>query len=60
VTRADQEKVRQALLDMGQRTQGKEMLKNVPVQQFIPVNFDDYAIMRSWGLEKYWQSIQGE
>lgn len=60
VPRADQEKVRQALLDMGQSTQGKEMLKNVPVQQFIPVNFDDYAIMRSWGLEKYWQSIQGE
>jgi phosphonate transport system substrate-binding protein len=60
VPKADQEKVRQALLDMSESTQGKEMLKNVPVQQFIRVSYDDYAVLLTWGLEKYWQPVQGD
>jgi phosphonate transport system substrate-binding protein len=58
VAKEDREKVRKALLDMSKTAEGKEMLKNVPVQQFVPVNYEDYFIMRAWGLEKYWQTIQ--
>jgi phosphonate transport system substrate-binding protein len=58
VAKEDSDKVRKALLDMSETTEGKEMLKIVPVQQLIPVNYGDYSIMRDWGLEKYWQTIQ--
>jgi len=61
VPKDDREKVRQALLDMGNTTEGKKMLQKIPVRQFIAVNYDDYAIMQDWGLEKYWQPIgEGE
>ena len=49
--------VRKALLAMGETPEGKEMLLKVPVTQFIPVSYDDYSIMRGWGLDKYWQTI---
>jgi phosphonate transport system substrate-binding protein len=52
-----QDKVRKALLAMGETPEGKEMLLKVPVTQFIPVKYDDYAVMRGWGLDKYWQTI---
>jgi phosphonate transport system substrate-binding protein len=51
------DKVRNALLAMGETPQGKEILLKVPVTQFIPVSFADYDIMRGWGLDKYWQTI---
>lgn len=51
------EKVRQALLDMAQTVNGQKMLQEVPVQQFIPVNYSDYAHMEKWGLQKYWQPV---
>ncbi|MDR3371843.1 phosphate/phosphite/phosphonate ABC transporter substrate-binding protein [Rhodoferax sp.] len=57
VPKAAQEKVRQALLDMSTTAQGKEMLRNIPVRQFVPVSYDDYGVMRDWGLEKYWQPL---
>lgn len=49
------EKVRAALLAMGETPEGKEMLAKVPISQAIPVTYDDYAIMSTWGLEKYWR-----
>lgn len=52
-----QDKVRKALFAMGETPEGKEMLLKVPVTQFIPVSYDDYGIMRGWGLDKYWQTI---
>jgi phosphonate transport system substrate-binding protein len=58
VAKADRDKVRKALLDMNETAEGKEMLKNVPAKQLIPVTYTDYAIMRDWGLEKYWQTIK--
>jgi phosphonate transport system substrate-binding protein len=51
------DKVLKALLAMGKTPQGKEMLQKVPVTQFIPVSFEDYDIMRGWGLDKFWQTI---
>jgi phosphonate transport system substrate-binding protein len=52
------DKVRKALLDMSETQDGKEMLLKVPAKQLIPVTYADYAIMRDWGLEKYWEPIQ--
>jgi phosphonate transport system substrate-binding protein len=52
-----QDKVRKALLAMQETAEGKEMLGKIPVKQFIPVTYDNYAPMRAWGLEKYWQAI---
>lgn len=57
VSKDDREKVRRALLELGNTTEGKKMLQKIPVQQFVPVSYDDYAIMQDWGLEKYWQPI---
>lgn len=51
------EKVRGALLAMGETEQSKALLRRVPAEQLITVTYDDYAVMRDWGLEKYWQAI---
>lgn len=51
------EKVRKALLAMNEASEGKEMLLKIPAKQLIPVDYADYAVMRAWGLEKYWQPI---
>lgn len=51
------EKVRKALFALGETAEGKKMLKEVPIEQLIPVAYEDYATMRSWGLEKYWQTM---
>jgi len=54
------EKVRKALLAMNNSPEGRALLQNVPVTQFIPVKYDDYAVMSSWGIEKYWQPVSGD
>lgn len=54
------EKVRKALFAMGETPEGKEMLLKVPVTQFIPVTYEDYAVMLNWGLDKYWQVIRDQ
>jgi phosphonate transport system substrate-binding protein len=51
------EAVRKALFDLGETAEGKEMLSKVPITQFIAVRYDDYGVMRAWGLDKYWQTI---
>ncbi len=51
------EKVRTALLDMGKTAEGREMLAKVPISHIIPVTYADYAIMGTWGLEKYWLTV---
>ncbi|MFZ2163279.1 MAG: phosphate/phosphite/phosphonate ABC transporter substrate-binding protein [Sideroxyarcus sp.] len=51
------DKVRKALFALGETAEGKKMLKEVPIEQLIPVAYEDYATMRNWGLEKYWQTI---
>ncbi|SPP99726.1 Periplasmic binding protein-related protein (fragment) [Candidatus Sulfobium mesophilum] len=54
------EKVSRALLSMNNESEGRARLKNVPVEQLIPVKYDDYAVMSSWGIEKYWQPVSGD
>lgn len=51
--------VRKELLAISETPAGKEMLSKVPARELIPVTYDDYAVMRAWGLEKYWQQIPG-
>jgi phosphonate transport system substrate-binding protein len=58
VAKDDREKVRKALLAMNETREGSEMLLKVPVTEFISVTYADYAILRDWGLEKYWQPIR--
>lgn len=57
VSKEIREKVRQAMLAMNETSEGKEMLLRIPVKQLVPVDYADYGVMRSWGLEKYWQPI---
>jgi len=54
------ETVRRALLDMNNDPEGRAMLQKVPVGQFVPVGYDDYAVMNSWGVGKYWQPVRGD
>ncbi|NJD56324.1 MAG: phosphate/phosphite/phosphonate ABC transporter substrate-binding protein [Nitrospirae bacterium] len=54
------EKVRKALLSLNSSPEGREMLRKVPVEQLIPVTYSDYAVMSSWGIEKYWQPVSGD
>ncbi len=57
VPSAIQEKVRRAFLAMNDTPEGRAMLQKVPVEQFIPVTYGDYAVMSSWGIEKYWKPV---
>lgn len=50
-------KVRDALLAMSETEESRALLRKVPAEQLIPVTYDDYAVMRDWGLEKYWQAL---
>lgn len=52
-----QEKALKAFLAMNDSPESAAMLKNVPVTRFIPVKYEDYAVMSSWGIEKYWQPV---
>ncbi len=54
VPRADREKVRNALLEMGASNEGREWLAKVPMQKVISTSLDDYIAMRAWGLESLW------
>jgi len=51
------DRVRSALLEMNNSAEGRAMLQNVPIEQFVPVAYDDYAVMSSWGIKKYWKPV---
>ncbi len=53
VPQEQREKVRQALLDMGNTPAGRDLLSKVPVKQIVPALIDDYRIMLGWGHEDY-------
>lgn len=57
VPEGQREKVRQALLDMGNTPEGRDLLSKVPVTQLVPASIDDYRIMLDWGLENYWDAF---
>ena len=54
------ESVRKAFLSMNSGPECRAMLLKIPVEQFVPVTYDDYAVMSSWGLGKYWQPVSGD
>lgn len=57
VPRQDREIVRKALLAISASANGQEMLQKVPARKLVPVSYDDYAVMRKWKLEQYWQPV---
>ena len=60
VPKKDREKVRQALLEMGNTPEGRELLSKVPIKQIIATSLDDYKEMFRWGLESYWDATWRE
>jgi phosphonate transport system substrate-binding protein len=52
----DREKVRAALLALGDTPAGREILSGIPARRFIPASAADYRPMRNWGLEQYWDT----
>ena len=57
VKKADAEKVRRALLAMGNDPAAMELLAKVPIKGVRAVTVDDYLIMLDWGLERYWKPV---
>lgn len=54
VPKADREKVRKALLELSATPEGKEMFERIPMPEPVSTSLEDYAPMRSWGLESFW------
>jgi phosphonate transport system substrate-binding protein len=54
VAKPTREAVRDAVLQMSRTDEGRAMLARVPMTRPVAASMDDYAVMRSWGLEKYW------
>ncbi len=58
VAKKVREQVRMSLLSLNKAETTREMLKKIPATELIPVGYNDYAIMRKWELEKYWQPVE--
>lgn len=54
VPEVDREKMRQAFLDLGKTTEGRELLAKVPIGQVVSAHAKDYQEIASWGLELYY------
>jgi phosphonate transport system substrate-binding protein len=52
VPKADQEKMRQALLDLAATTGGKALLSAIPMTQPTAASVGDYQVMAGWQLER--------
>ena len=48
------ESVRDALLDLGQSEKGQKLLAKIPMSKIGPANMDDYIILKSLGLDRYY------
>lgn len=60
VPKEHREKVRHALLEMGNTPEGRELLSKVPIKQIISTSLDDYKELSGWGLESYWDAHWSE
>ena len=60
VKKQDAAAVRAALLAMGRDPVAKELLAKVPMKEVVGTSIGSYLPMEAWGLEKYWQTIEGE
>jgi len=56
VPKENREKVRHALLEMGNTPEGGELLSKVPIKRIIATSPDDYKELFGWGLESYWDA----
>lgn len=50
------ERVRDALLKMGQTEQGKKLLSRIPIDKIGPASIDDYRPLKELGLERFYVS----
>ena len=48
------ERVRDALLDMGQSEKGRKLLAKIPISKIGPASMDDYLILKTMGLDRYY------
>jgi phosphonate transport system substrate-binding protein len=60
VANEEREKVRRALLEMGNTPEGRELLAKVPIKQIIATSLSDYKELFGWGLETYWDAQWNE
>lgn len=56
VPKEEREKVRQALLEMGNTPEGRALLSKVPIQQIVDTSRENYEEMSGWGLDPYWDA----
>lgn len=54
VPKADREKLRQALLDMGATTEGAALLAKIPFKQVVTATASEYRPLTTMGLEEYY------
>ncbi len=47
-------KVKQALLKLGQSDEGRNILARVPMKKVGPASLDDYVILKTMGLERFY------
>jgi phosphonate transport system substrate-binding protein len=48
------EKVRRAFLALGKTEEGRALLAQVPITEIVPASLDEYLVIDTWGLERYW------
>ncbi len=53
---AVREKVRYALLEMGRTEAGRALFAKIPAREMVAASLDDYLVMESWGLDRYWDA----
>ncbi len=48
------EKVRRAFLELGGTEAGRALLAQIPIQEIAPATLEEYLVIGTWGLERYW------
>ncbi len=51
----DRERVRRALIEMGQTAEGRALLEKVPMREVVAASIDDYLPLKDWGLETLYE-----
>jgi len=54
VPQRDEEKVRNAFLEMAATKEGQKLLLKIPMKQPVSTSMDDYSRMQEWGLDSFW------
>jgi phosphonate transport system substrate-binding protein len=48
----DRERVRRALLEMGEDAKGRALLAGIPMEKPVAARLEDYRVITDWGLER--------